>query len=48
MGSEVLLGMGLMDPFDVCMRKSTGEVRIEPQGSYINFVGILSQIAEGV
>jgi predicted aspartyl protease len=46
MGNEVLLGMGLMDPFDVCMRVSTSEVRIEPQGTYVNFVGMLRKITE--
>jgi len=44
MGSEVLIGMGLMEPFDVCMRVATSEVRIEPQGTYVNFVGMLNQI----
>jgi predicted aspartyl protease len=46
MGSEVLIGMGLMLPFDVCMRVSTSEVRIEPQGTYVNFVGMLNSITE--
>lgn len=46
MGNEVLLGMGLMAPFDVCMRVSTSEVRIEPQGTYVNFVGMLNKITE--
>ena len=47
MGSEVLIGMGLMQPFDVCMRVATSEVKIEPQGSYANFVGMLSQLTQG-
>ena len=47
MGSEVLIGMGLMHPFDVCMRVATAEVKIEPQGSYANFVGMLSQLTQG-
>lgn len=46
MGNAVLLGMGLMDPFDVCMRTSTSEVRIEPQGTYVNFIGMLKRITE--
>lgn len=46
MGNEVLIGMGLMEPFDVCFRKSTSEVRIEPQGTYVNFVGMMSKITE--
>lgn len=46
MGSEILLGMGLMDPFDVCFKKSTSEVRIEPQGSYIRFVEMMSRIVD--
>lgn len=47
MGSEVLIGMGLMEPFDVCMRAATSEVRIEPQGTYVNFVGMMSRITGG-
>ena len=46
MGSEVLIGMGLMEPFDVCMRVATSEVKIEPQGTYVNFVGMLNRITE--
>lgn len=46
MGSEVLIGMGLMTPFDVCMRPATSEVRIETQGTYVNFIGMLKRITE--
>lgn len=45
MGEEVLLGMGLMAPFDVCLRMSTSEAVIEPQQSSIDdFVGILKRL----
>lgn len=45
MGEEVLLGMGLMSPFDVCLRMSTSEAVIEPQqSSYSNFVDILKRL----
>lgn len=45
MGEEVLLGMGLMAPFDVCLRVSTLEAVIEPQqSSYGDFVGILKRL----
>lgn len=44
MGNEVLIGMGLMEPFKMCMQKSTSEVIIEPAGSYANFVGMMGRI----
>lgn len=44
MGDEVLIGMGLMEPFKMCMQKSTSEVIIEPAGSYANFVGMMGRI----
>ena len=47
MGSEVLIGMGLMIPFDVCLRAATSEVIIEPQTTYADFVGVLRRLTEG-
>ena len=47
MGEEVLIGMGLMKPFDVCMRVGTSEVVIEPQQTYVNFVGVLNKLTGG-
>jgi predicted aspartyl protease len=44
MGSEVLIGMGLMTPFDVCLRAATSEVIIEPQTMYADFVGVLHRL----
>jgi len=44
MGSEVLVGMGLMTPFDVCLRAATSEVIIEPQTTYADFVGVLHRL----
>lgn len=44
MGEEVLIGMGLMKPFDVCFRAGTSEVIIEPQTSYADFVGVLHRL----
>lgn len=44
MGEEVLIGMGLMKPFNVCLRASTAEAVIEPQEAYINFVGVLRKL----
>lgn len=44
MGEEVLLGMGLMAPFDVCLRASTSEAVIEPIQSYDDFVSVLKRI----
>ena len=47
MGDEVLIGMGLMTPFDVCLRAGTAEVVIEPQPGYENFVGVLRKLTMG-
>ena len=44
MGEEVLLGMGLMNPFDVCLRASTSEAVIEPQEGYSDFVAVLRRL----
>ncbi len=44
MGEEVLIGMGLMKPYDVCLRASTAEAIIEPQQAYANFVGVLRKL----
>lgn len=44
MGSEVLIGMGLMKPFDVCLRAGTSEAVIEPQPTYADFVGVLHRL----
>ena len=48
MGSEVLIGMGLMTPFDVCLRAATSEVIIEPQTAYADFVGVLRRLTGGI
>jgi predicted aspartyl protease len=47
MGEEVLIGMGLMKPFDVCLRAGTSEAVIEPQPGYADFVGVLKRLTEG-
>jgi len=47
MGEEVLIGMGLIYPFDVCLRAGTAEVVIEPQPGYENFVGVLRRLTMG-
>lgn len=47
MGEEVLIGMGLMQPFDVCLRAGTAEVVIEPQPGYADFVGVLHRLTGG-
>jgi predicted aspartyl protease len=44
LGNEVLVGMGLMEPFKMCMQKSTSEVIVEPAGSYTNFIGMMGKI----
>ena len=44
MGEEVLIGMGLMKPFDVCLRAGTSEAVIEPHPGYADFVGVLHRI----
>lgn len=44
MGSEVLIGMGLMNPFDICLRASTSEAVIEPQNGYSDFVAVLRKL----
>lgn len=44
MGEEVLIGMGLMNPFDVCLRASTFEAVIEPHQSVDDFVGVLKRL----
>lgn len=46
-GDDVLIGTGLMEPFDVCFRKATSEVIIEPQGSYAGFVGMMNNMIRG-
>ena len=43
-GGEVLIGMGLVKPFDVCLRAGTAEVVIEPQPGYADFVGVLHRL----
>lgn len=47
MGEEVLIGMGLMNPFVVCLKASTSEVVIEPQQTYVDFVEVLHRITGG-
>lgn len=47
MGEEVLVGMGLMKPFDICLRAGTSEAVIEPQPGYADFVGVLRKITGG-
>jgi len=47
MGGDILLGMGLMAPFDVCLRTATSEALIEPQPAYADFAGLLSRITTG-
>jgi len=44
MGGEVLIGMGLMIPFDVCLRAGTSEAIIEPEPGYADFVGVLHRL----
>lgn len=44
LGEEVLLGMGLMGPFHVCMSVGTAEVIIEPHHAYADFVGVLHRL----
>lgn len=48
MGEEVLIGMGLMRPFDVCLRAGTSEAVIEPQPGYADFVGVLHRLTGGI
>ena len=47
-GNEVLIGMGLMQPFDVCLRAGTSEAIIEPQPTYADFVGVLHRLTGGI
>lgn len=47
MGEEVLIGMGLMKPFDICLRAGTSEAVIEPQPTYADFVGVLHRLTGG-
>lgn len=49
MGEDVLIGMGLMEPFDVCIRVATSEAVIEPQQAQTQseFVAILKKITGG-
>ena len=47
MGEEVLIGMGLMKPFDVCLRAGTSEAVIEPHPGYADFVGVLHRLTGG-
>ena len=47
MGEEVLIGMGLMKPFDVCLRAGTSEAIVEPQPGYADFVGVLHRLTGG-
>lgn len=44
LGDEVLIGMGLMQPYDICIRAGTSEVIIEPESTYANFVGVLNKL----
>ena len=44
LGGEVLLGMGLMTPFNICLSAGTAEVIIEPQHAYTDFVGMLRRL----
>lgn len=46
MGDEMLIGMGIMAPFKVCIQPSTSEAIIEPVGSYVNFVNMMKAITE--
>ena len=48
MGSEILIGVGLLTPFDVCFRAGTKEVVINPQPGYANFVGVLHRLTGAV
>ena len=47
MGNEILLGMGMMEPFRVCLQPSTSEAIIEPTEAYKNFVGMMGMITGG-
>ena len=47
MGEEVLVGMGLMNPFDVCLRAATSEAVVEQQTAYVDFVGVLRRLTGG-
>lgn len=46
-GDEVLIGMGLMKPFDICLRAGTSEAIVEPQTTYTDFVGVLRKLTGG-
>lgn len=46
-GGEVLVGMGLMKPYDICLRMGTSEAVIEPQPTYADFVGVLHRLTGG-
>ena len=43
-GDEPLIGMGLMQPYDICLRAGTSEAIIEPQPTYSDFVGVLQRL----
>ena len=45
MGNDILVGMGLMAPFDICLRSATSEALIEPQPAYANFAGVLHRLS---
>lgn len=47
MGNDVLIGMGLMSPYDVCFRAGTGEVIMELPSTYTDFVGVLRRLTGG-
>ena len=44
MGEEVLIGMGLMEPFDICLRAAADEAIIEQHQIYTNYVGVLKKL----
>jgi len=48
MGNDVLIGTGLMTPFDVCFRVGNAEAAIEPNPVYADFVGVLRRLTGGV
>ncbi len=47
MGNEILVGMGLMAPYDICLRTATSEALVEPQPAYANFAGVLHKLTMG-
>ena len=44
---EILVGMGLMAPYDICLRTATSEALVEPQPAYANFAGVLHKLTMG-